>query len=50
MLFTEWLQKQMNRDDAIGELASQLVSDATGPIWSNNPEEYRSYLRVRHKD
>ena len=44
MRFSDWLHKQKDRDDAVGELARRLWADVGGPIWSNNPDNYRGYL------
>jgi hypothetical protein len=47
MTLSDWLHKQMDRDDPVGELARRLWAAAGGPIWSNNPDNYRAYLAAQ---
>jgi hypothetical protein len=50
MCFREWLYQQRDREDAIGGLARQLMSDCISPLWSNRRITYRSYLTFRNAD
>lgn len=50
MNFNEWLLQQVERNDAIGEFAKQIVNDPTGPMFSIRPETFRAYLIERRVD
>ncbi|MCA9943048.1 MAG: hypothetical protein H6656_18060 [Ardenticatenaceae bacterium] len=50
MDFNEWLLQQVERNDAIGKFAKQIVNDPTGPMFSIRPGTFRAYLIERKVD
>jgi hypothetical protein len=48
MNFRQWLEHQQDREDAIGELARELLHDPISPFWSNRLDTYRSFLIYRN--
>lgn len=47
MLFNLWLLRQIERKDEVGELVRFLNEDQLAPLWSSDPERYRTYLAAR---
>lgn len=46
--FTQWLEKQVKRKDAVGELARWAESDRCWPRLSNDYIHLRNHLRIEH--
>lgn len=50
MQLNDWLVQQKDRRDAVGALARRFLTDASGPLWANNPRTFHQYLTDRDAD